>query len=116
MIIRIEREILDKLPSFNVLAYLMDVKLMDSDIIEGFRTKSDTFGDGNYYTLPFLRSTEVLYYNETFFTEHNLTVPQTWEDLWTTCAKIKEIDPKCTPLGYDSEANFFITLSMRSLA
>ena len=35
MIIRIEREILDKLPSFNVLAYLMDVKLMDSDIIEG---------------------------------------------------------------------------------
>ena len=35
MIIRIEREILDKLPSFNILAYLMDVKLMDSDIIEG---------------------------------------------------------------------------------
>ena len=34
MIIRIEREILDKLPSFNILAYLMDVKLMDSDIIE----------------------------------------------------------------------------------
>lgn len=84
--------------------------IKDSDIIEGFRTKSDTFGDGNYYTLPFLRSTEVLYYNETFFTEHNLTVPETWEDLWTTCAKIKEIDPKCTPLGYDSEANFFITL------
>ena len=35
MIIRIEKEILDKLPSFNVIAYLMDVKLMDSDIIEG---------------------------------------------------------------------------------
>ena len=35
MIIRIEREILDKLPSFNVLAYLMDVKLMGSNIIEG---------------------------------------------------------------------------------
>ena len=34
MIIRIEREILDKLPSFNVLAYVMDIKLMDSDIIE----------------------------------------------------------------------------------
>ena len=34
MIIRIESEILDKLPSFNILAYLMDVKLMDSDIIE----------------------------------------------------------------------------------
>ena len=35
MIIRIEEEILNKLPSFNVIAYLMDVKLMNSDIIEG---------------------------------------------------------------------------------
>ncbi len=81
-----------------------------TDIIEGFRTKSDTFGDGNYYTVPFLRSTEVLYYNETFFTENNLTVPTTWEDLWTTCAQIKQIAPKSTPLGYDSESNFFITM------
>ena len=26
------------------------------------------------------------------------------------CAKIKEIDPDCIPLGYDSEANWFITM------
>lgn len=84
--------------------------IKESDIVEGFRTKTDTFGDGNIYTVPFLRSTEVLYYNETFFNEHNLTVPATWEDLWTVCAKIKELDPNSTPLGYDSEANFFITL------
>ena len=81
-----------------------------NDIISGFRTSTETFGDGNIYTLPFLRSTEVLYYNDDFFKENNLTVPTTWEDLWTTCARIKEIDPMSTPLGYDSEANFFITL------
>ena len=34
MIIEIEREILNKLPSFNVLAYSMDVELKDSSIIE----------------------------------------------------------------------------------
>ena len=82
----------------------------ESDIIEGFRTSTETFGDGNVYTLPFLRSTEVLYYNQSFFDENGLTVPTTWEDLWTVCAQIKQIDPKSTPLGYDSEANFFITL------
>ena len=27
------------------------------------------------------------------------------------CAKIKEIDPKSTPLGYDSAANWFITMT-----
>ena len=26
------------------------------------------------------------------------------------CAKIKEIEPKCIPLGYDSESNWFITM------
>lgn len=84
--------------------------IKESDIISGFRTSTETFGDGNIYTLPFLRSTEVLYYNADFFKDNNLTVPQTWEDLWTTCARIKELAPNDTPLGYDSEANFFITL------
>lgn len=88
----------------------VEYAIKENDIVEGFRTSKDTFGDGNIYTLPFLRSTEVLYYNEDFFKANNLTVPTTWEDMWTVCAKIKEIDPKSTPLGYDSEANFFITL------
>ncbi len=81
------------------------------DIIAGFRTSTSTFGDGNVYTMPFLRSTEALFYNKTFFTEHNLTVPTTWDELWATCAKIKEIDPASTPLGYDSDSNLFITLA-----
>ena len=62
------------------------------------------------YTLPLSKSTEVLYYNKTFFDEHNLTVPTTWDELEAVCAKIKEIDPNAIPLGYDSEANWFITM------
>ncbi len=79
--------------------------------IEGFYNEGHMFGDGSLmYMLPFAKSTEVMYYNETFFKENKLSVPKTWKEMWETCAKIKEIDPECVPLGYDSEANWFITL------
>ena len=56
------------------------------------------------------KSTEVFYYNKTFFEKHNLEVPKTWDELEALCATIKELDPNCIPLGYDSEANWFITM------
>ena len=62
------------------------------------------------YTLPLSKSTEVLYYNKTFFDANGLTPPTTWDELENLCKKIKEIDPTCIPLGYDSEANWFITM------
>ena len=62
------------------------------------------------YTLPFSKSTEVLYYNKTFFDEHDLKVPTTWDELEDVCEKIKAIDPTSIPLGYDSESNWFITM------
>ncbi len=81
------------------------------DVVAGFLSEGSEFGDGLTYTLPFLKSTEALFYNKTFFDENKLTVPTTWEEMWDVCAKIKEIDPKSTPLGYDSESNLFITLA-----
>ena len=81
------------------------------DYIESFFAEGRVFGDGLAYTMPFLKSTEALFYNKTFFEQHQLKVPTTWEEMWETCAKIKEIDPNSTPLGYDSEANMFITLA-----
>lgn len=81
------------------------------DYVKAFFDEGKEFGDELQYTMPFLKSTEALFYNKTFFDEHKLTVPTTWEEMWTTCAKIKEIDPKSTPLGYDSEGNLFITLA-----
>ena len=65
---------------------------------------------GTIYTLPMSKSTEALYYNKTFFDKHNLKVPTTWDELEAVCRKIKEIDPTCIPLGYDSESNWFITM------
>ena len=85
-----------------------------ADFIEGYYNEGKEFGDGLMYTLPLSKSTEVLYYNATFFAEHGLTVPTTWDELEATCAKILEIDPTSIPLGYDSEANWFITMCEQS--
>ena len=81
-----------------------------ADFIEGYYAEGKEFGDGKMYTLPFSKSTEVLYYNKDFFTEHNLSVPTTWDEMEEVCEQIKAIDPTCIPLGYDSEANWFITM------
>ena len=82
-----------------------------ADFIEGYYNEGLQFGDGKMYTMPFSKSTEVLYYNKTFFDENNLTVPTTWDEMEELCAKIVEIDPNSIPLGYDSEGNWFITMT-----
>ena len=81
-----------------------------ADFIEGYYNEGREFGDGLMYTLPMSKSTEVLYYNKTFFTENNIQVPTTWEELEAVCAQIKAIDPSSIPLGYDSESNWFINM------
>ena len=81
-----------------------------ADFIEGYYNEGKEFGDNKMYTLPFSKSTEVLYYNKTFFTEHKLKVPTTWDELEKVCEQIKKIDPTSIPLGYDSESNWFITM------
>ena len=81
-----------------------------SDFIQGYYNEGKQFGDGKMYTMPLSKSTEVLYYNKTFFDANGLTPPTTWEEMEALCKKIKEIDPTCIPLGYDSEANWFITM------
>ena len=62
------------------------------------------------YTLPLSKSTEILYYNKTFFETYGLNVPTTWDEVEEVCRQIKEINPYSIPLGYDSEANWFITM------
>ena len=80
------------------------------DFIKGYYDEGKAFGDGKMYTLPLSKSTEVLYYNKTFFEANKIKVPETWEELEAVCAQIKALKPDSTPLGYDSEANWFITM------
>ena len=82
-----------------------------ADFITGYYNEGKQFGDGLMYSMPMSKSTEVLYYNKTFFDANNIKVPTTWDEMEQVCAKIKSIDPNCIPLGYDSEANWFITMT-----
>ena len=91
-----------------------------SDFIKTYYNEGAAFdAAGTMYTMPLSKSTEALFYNKTFFDEHNLKVPTTWEEMETVCQQIKDIlksDDKTAndtdiPLGYDSEANWFITMT-----
>ena len=80
------------------------------DFIEGYYNEGKEYGDGKMYSLPFQKSTEVLYYNKTVFDELGLEAPKTWDDVEAIIKVLKEKYPESTPLGYDSEENMFITL------
>lgn len=82
-----------------------------ADFIEGYYSEGLQFGDNKMYTIPFSKSTEVLYYDKTFFDANGLSVPTTWDEMEEVCQKIVEIDPFSIPLGYDSEQNWFITMT-----
>ena len=82
-----------------------------ADFVPAYYAEGKSFGDDIMYTLPFAKSTEVLYYNKTYFTQKGYSVPRTWDEMETLCATIKADDPNSIPLGYDSEANWFITMT-----
>jgi multiple sugar transport system substrate-binding protein len=82
-----------------------------NDYVPAFLAEGNQYGDNLMYTLPWIKSTEVMYYNKTYFDQKGYTVPTTWDEMEALCAKIKADDPTCIPLGYDSEANWFITMT-----
>ena len=83
-----------------------------ADFVPGYYAEGAVYDDkGTMYTLPLSKSTEALYYNKTFFEANGLKVPTTWDEMEEVCAQIKTIDPDCIPLGYDSEGNWFITMT-----
>lgn len=76
------------------------------DILEGFR--KGTVIDGKVYSMPFNKSTEVLWYNDDLFTELGLEVPTTYEELADVSKKIYEA--KGIPgVGFDSLSNYYTT-------
>ena len=81
-----------------------------NDFVKAYYDEGLVYGDGLMYTMPMNKSTEVLYYDKTFFLKHGLKVPTTWDEMWAVCEQILAIDPDCYPLGYDAEDNWFITM------
>ena len=89
-----------------------------NNFIDAYYAEGTVFdAAGTMYTLPMSKSTEVLYYNKTFFDANGLTPPTTWAELEAVSAQIMEITKDYAnasvsyPFGYDSESNWFITMT-----
>ena len=82
-----------------------------ADYVAAYLEEGLSYGTDTYYSMPYSKSTEVLFYNKTFFDKHNLTVPSTWAEFETVAAQIKQIDNSKVALGYDSDDNLFITMA-----
>ena len=98
------------------LAFNSDDGLL-SDFVDSYWKEGSEYQANGIYSVPFAKSTEVLFYNKDFFNENNLTLPTTWDEMWALCKNIKEnimTLPKYKdlefPLGYDSDSNLFITM------
>lgn len=87
------------------------------DFIEMYWKEGSEYVKNGTYSLPFSKSTEAVFYNKDIFNDaaHHAdgevyTVPTTWEELEDLLAEMKADYPTAVPLGYDSDANLFITL------
>lgn len=85
----------------------------EADFVDSFWKEGKEYGDeygveGGLYSVPFSKSTEVLFYNKTFFDANGLTVPTTWDEMEAIMPVIKGLG--YTALGYDSDANMLITM------
>lgn len=76
------------------------------DIIEGFR--NGTVIDGKVYSMPFNKSTEVLWYNEDIFNELGLEVPTSYDELAEVSKAIHEAKG-IAGTGWDSLSNYYTT-------
>ena len=95
-----------------------------ADFVPGYYNEGYAVNFGGYanygftadsmLTLPFIKSTELLYYNKSALDELGLPVATTWDQLWAQCEAIVNKFPSATPLGYDSEANWFITMCQQN--
>ena len=88
--------------------------------IDRFWAEGSIYDDkGTIYSIPFNKSTEVLFYNKNLFEKYGWEVPATWDDVIEICEAWKQTTEyqnaknegkKVGGIGIDSEANFFITL------
>ena len=99
------------------IGYSMDEIL---DFVPGYYNEGLATNFGGYakygysadamLTLPFSKSTELMYYNKDALDAYGLKVPTTWDEMWEVCDVLYEKYPLAVPLCYDSEANWLINM------
>jgi len=88
-----------------------------TDFIDSYVEENQQYADGNMYSMPYSKSTEMMVYNKTVFDANGITLPTdraiTWEELEVYAETLVGDGPnQCEYLiNYDSSANLFITAS-----
>jgi multiple sugar transport system substrate-binding protein len=90
-----------------------------NDFLPGLWAEGKSYdSEGSILSLPFAKSSEAFFYNETYFNAHSIdgkTYTEmvkeglTWEKVFLIAEDIKKREPDALPFGYDSEDNLFIT-------
>ena len=91
--------------------------------IDGFWAEGTMYDNfGTMYSIPFNKSTEVVFYNKTIFNKYGYSVPQTWDDVIAICEdyvtkpeyqNLVKDGKKAAVFSIDSQANLFITLTQQ---
>lgn len=81
------------------------------DFVKAYWDEGKTYPQEGLFSVPYAKSTEVIFYNATIFKAYGWTIPTTWDEMWDLCATIKSTLGSAVeyPLGYDSDSNMFIT-------
>ena len=86
-----------------------------NDYIDAFWNEGKEYTKEGLYSVPFSKSTEVMFYNKTFFKANQIAVPTTWDEVIEVSKKIVAMDDiknnakYVAPVGYDSDDNLFIS-------
>ncbi len=107
----------------NMMTYMPSGKLMEltayleddfgltaedkATIVPSYWGENCSFPDGKIYATSLGKSTDVMFYNKTFFDEHGLKVPTTYAELAEVAAQATAITGKPS-VGFDSTANLGI--------
>lgn len=107
---------LDDFVNDEVLGFSEEDGLVD-DIIPTYWQEGQEYKKEGIFSVPYSKSTEILFYNKDVFEDaaHHASgqayeVPTTWEAMEALMAEAKADYPDKIVLGYDSDANMFITL------
>lgn len=95
----------------------------EAQYVDGFFAEGKIYDEaGTLYSLPFNKSTEVMFYNKTMFEKYGWDVPATWDEVVEVAEAFKqtteyqELVKAGQPVAgfsYDSESNLFITFTQQ---
>ncbi len=69
--------------------------LVPDALIDGFAKNDD-----GIHNIPFKINSKQFFYNKSFFSEHNLKIPEYMEDIPALCQKIRKINRRMTPISF----------------